>query len=443
MQRRYLNQNVYEALQGRLHFIFQEFENILVSFSGGKDSGLLLNLVLDFRNRYYPGQSIGVFHQDFEAQYSVTTEYIERTFARIEKEVEPYWVCLPMATRTALSNYEMYWYPWDDTKQEAWVRPMPQHPYVINLHNNPVTTYRYKMHQEDLARQFCRWYRIRHGNKKTVCLLGIRADESLQRYRGFLNRKCGYKDTCWISNQFKNVWTASPLYDWTTGDVWHANATFGYDYNRLYDLYHMAGLRPSQMRVASPFNDYAKESLNLYRVIDPQIWVKLVGRVQGANFAAIYGKTKALGYRNVTLPPGHTWESYTRFLLATLPTKLRNGYVEKFQTSIRFWHTVGGGLEEKTIQELEDHGYNIRRNGVSNYTLMKNARVVFVGKIPDHTDDIKSTKDIPSWKRMCFCILKNDHLCRSMGFGLTRDQQRMVNSLKEKYGRLGEGSWHF
>lgn len=319
MQRQYLNQNVYEALQSRLHFIFQEFQNIFVSFSGGKDSGLLLNLVLDFRKKYYPNRRIGVFHQDFEAQYSVTTEYIERTFARIEKEVEPYWVCLPMATRTALSNYEMYWYPWDDEKEEAWVRPMPKHPYVINLRNNPITTYRYKMHQEDLARQFCRWYRMRHGNKKTVCLLGIRADESLQRYRGFLNRKCGYQNTCWISSQFKNVWTASPMYDWTTSDVWHANAVFHYDYNRLYDLYHMAGLRPSQMRVASPFNDYAKESLNLYRVIDPQIWVKLVGRVQGANFAAIYGKSKALGYRNITLPKGHTWESYTRFLLATLP----------------------------------------------------------------------------------------------------------------------------
>ena len=93
MQRQYLNQNVYEALQSRLHFIFQEFQNIFVSFSGGKDSGLLLNLVLDFRKKYYPNRRIGVFHQDFEAQYSVTTEYIERTFARIEKEVEPYWVC--------------------------------------------------------------------------------------------------------------------------------------------------------------------------------------------------------------------------------------------------------------------------------------------------------------------------------------------------------------
>ena len=163
MQRQYLNQNVYEALQSRLHFIFQEFQNIFVSFSGGKDSGLLLNLVLDFRKKYYPNRRIGVFHQDFEAQYSVTTEYIERTFARIEKEVEPYWVCLPMATRTALSNYEMYWYPWDDEKEEAWVRPMPKHPYVINLRNNPITTYRYKMHQEDLARQFCRWYRVPSG----------------------------------------------------------------------------------------------------------------------------------------------------------------------------------------------------------------------------------------------------------------------------------------
>lgn len=185
MKREYLNENVYEALQRRLKFLFEEFDNIFVSFSGGKDSGLLLNLVLDFQKAHYPDKRIGVFHQDFEAQYSATTEYVERTFARIEKDVEPYWVCLPMATRTALSSYEMYWYPWDNTKEDAWVRPMPQHEYVINIKNNPMTTYRYRMHQEDLAKQFGRWYRIAHGDKKTVCLLGIRADESLQRYSGF------------------------------------------------------------------------------------------------------------------------------------------------------------------------------------------------------------------------------------------------------------------
>ena len=433
MEKKYLKQNVYEALLERLQFIFCEFENIYISFSGGKDSGLLLNLVLDFRKKYYPDRQIGVFHQDFEAQYTVTTQYIERTFERIKREAGLYWVCLPMATRTALSSYEMYWYPWDDTKKEQWVRQMPDKEYVINLDHNPITTYRYRMHQEDLAKQFGRWYRKSHGDKKTVCLLGIRADESLQRYSGFLNKKYGYKDECWISKQFKNVWCASPLYDWKANDIWHANYLFSYDYNKLYDLYYKAGLTVSQMRVASPFNDYSKDALNLYRVIDTEIWCRLVGRVQGANFAAIYGRTKAMGYRSIALPQGHTWKSYTQFLLDTLPKRLRNNYIRKFNTSIHFWHETGGGLDEKTIRELEQNGYRIKRNGVSNYTLDKKSRIIFLGPIPDDTDNIKSTKDIPSWKRMCYCILKNDHICRFMGFGLTRQQQKRLDLIKKKY----------
>lgn len=438
MTRQYSRQNVYDALRERLKYLFDEFDNIYVSFSGGKDSGLLLNLVLDFQQKNYPNKTIGVFHQDFEAQYTVTTEYIERTFERIHDKVEPYWVCLPMATRTALSSYEMFWYPWDDTKQDSWIRKMPEKDYVINLSHNPISTYKYKMHQEDLAKQFGRWYRISHGRRKTVCLLGLRAEESMQRYSGFLNKKYGYEGKCWISRQFKDVWCASPLYDWSVSDIWHANYLFGYDYNHLYDLYYMAGLKVSQMRVASPFNDYSKDSLNLYRVIDPEIWVKLVGRVQGVNFACIYGKTKAMGYRNVTLPEGHTWKSFTIFLLSTLPVRLRKNYIQKFNTSIMFWHKTGGGLDEDTIQELIEHGYHIRRNGVSNYTLNRKSRIIFIGELPDNTDDIKSSKDIPSWKRMCYCILKNDHICRFMGFGLNREQQQRIDTIRTEYKSVEE-----
>lgn len=436
MKKKYLDLNVYDSLQLRLKFIFEEFDNIFVSFSGGKDSGLLLNLVLDFQKKYYPKKKIGVFHQDFEAQYSYTTRYVERTMERIKDDAELYWVCLPMATRTALSNYQMFWYPWDDKKEDLWIRPRPNFDYVITLENNPITTYKYKMHQEDLAKQFGRWYKLSHGDTSTICLLGIRADESLQRYSGFLNKKNRYKGRCWITNQFKNVWCGSPMYDWSVSDVWHAIYRNNYEYNSLYDMFYLAGLKPSLMRVASPFNDYAKESLNLYRVIEPETWVRLLGRVRGVNFGNIYGKTKALGYRNITLPEGHTWESYTKFLLSTLPKRIWNNYINRFQTSIRFWHTVGGGLEEETIAELEEHGYPIRRNGVSNYTIFKNTRVIFVDKIPDHTDDIKTSKDIPSWKRMCYCILKNDHICRFMGFGLTREQQRKIDVIKKKYESL-------
>ena len=437
MIRQYTDQSVYDATQERFEYLFREFDNIFVSFSGGKDSGVLLNLLLDYRNKNCPERVIGVYHQDFEAQYTVTTEYITRTYKRLEREknVDLYWICLPMATRTAVSNYEMYWYPWDDKKQDQWVRPMPKAPHVINL-DNPFPHYHYRMHQEDLAKQFGRFYKESHGDGSTVCLLGMRADESMQRYSGFINKKYGYGGTCWISQMFKDVWCASPIYDWCVNDIWVANRKFGYDYNGLYDLYYKAGLRPEQMRVASPFNDYSKDSLNLYRVIDPPVWTKLVGRVYGANFAAIYGKTKALGYRNITVPEGHTWESYTKFLLDTLPKRLQNNYLKKFQTSIRFWHETGGGLSEETYQELIANGYRVRKNGVSNYTLDKKTRVVFLGKIPDHTDNIKSCRDIPSWKRMCYCILKNDHNCRFMGFGLTREEQRKVDIIRQKYGDI-------
>lgn len=440
MIKRYLSTNVYDETQERLKFIFEEFDNIIVSFSGGKDSGLLLNLVMEYRDNYFPGKTIAIFHQDFEAQYTKTTQYVERTFEKMKGRAELYWVCLPTSTRTALSSYEMYWYPWDDEKEELWVRPMPDKEYVINLKNNPVTTYTYKMHQEDLSRQFTRWYRTTHGGKKTICLLGIRTNESLNRYSGIINKKYGYKDRMWISCQFKNAWTGSPLYDWEVSDIWHAIYKFDYDYNKLYDLYYKAGLTPEQMRVASPFNDYAKDSLNLYRIIDPEIWTKLIGRVRGANFGAIYGRTKAMGYRSLRLPEGHTWKSYTEFLLATLPETIRKNYIDKFRTSIHFWKNVGGGLEERCIRELEDHGYNIRRNGVSNYTVLRYTRVIFEGEIPDNTDDIKSTKDIPSWKRMCFCIIKNDHNCRFMGFGLSRQQKKRLEILQDKYSKVGDNN---
>ena len=84
MTKGYENRSVYEAVQERFHYLFHEFANIYVSFSGGKDSGVLLNLLLDFKRRYYPDRRIGVFHQDFEAQYSMTTEYVTKTFKSLE-----------------------------------------------------------------------------------------------------------------------------------------------------------------------------------------------------------------------------------------------------------------------------------------------------------------------------------------------------------------------
>lgn len=440
MEKIYTQINVYDALQERLDYVFREFENIYISFSGGKDSGLLVNLVADYMRRNGITRKVGLFHQDFEAQYSATTEFVTATFDRNKGLFEPYWVCLPMASKTPLSNYELYWYPWDEDKKEIWVREMPERDDVISLKNNPFGFYKEKMLQEDIYKQFGRWYKDAHGGGSTVGLVGVRADESLHRYSAIINKRYPYKDKRWIAKGHKDVWTASPLYDWQTEDIWIANARFGYPYNKLYDLFYKAGIPLSQMRVASPFNEWAIQSLNMYRVIEPAVWAKLVGRVQGANFGAIYGTTKALGYREISLPEGHTWKSYTEFLLSTLPEALRENYLEKFRFSMEFWKKTGGGFSEDVIEEIERMGYRIRRNGASNFSKDKKERIVFEQDVPDDTDDVKGTIDIPSWKRMCYCILKNDHLCRFMGFGPNKEQQARINAIKDKYRAIAKGA---
>ena len=69
--------NVYELIQERLEVIFKEFDNIYISFSGGKDSGVLLNLCLDYMHRNRLKRRIGVFHMDYEIQYRMTINEVD------------------------------------------------------------------------------------------------------------------------------------------------------------------------------------------------------------------------------------------------------------------------------------------------------------------------------------------------------------------------------
>ena len=129
----YTDKNVYDAFQERLDYIFKEFENIVVAFSGGKDSGVLFNMVIDYIKAHGIKKKIGLFHEDFEAQYNYTTEFVTRTFENNMEYIEPYWVCLPIASKTPISNIQMFWYPWDPEKKDVWVREMPKMKYIINL----------------------------------------------------------------------------------------------------------------------------------------------------------------------------------------------------------------------------------------------------------------------------------------------------------------------
>lgn len=420
--------NVYEATLSRLSTLFKEFDNVYVSFSGGKDSGLLLNLCIDFIKVNYPGRKLGVFHIDYEAQYQYTTDYVLETFENNKDVLEVYHCCIPIKAQCATSMHQQYWKPWNPDEKDLWVRQMPDHAVrEIPFFNDGMWDYEFQT-------KFSEWYHAHKKATKTACLVGIRTQESLNRWRAIHSDKNykNYNGLKWTKEIAENVFNAYPIYDWLTEDIWTANYKFNYQYNKLYDIYYQAGLSVDKMRVASPFNDYATESLKLYRVIDPNNWAKMVGRVNGVNFTGIYGGTTAMGWKSIKLPKGHTWESYMHFLLSTLPEDTKNNYLQKLQTSIEFWRNKGGVLSGDTIEKLKQAGVKINVESSTNYKTSKlPVRMEYIDEI-----DIAEFKEIPTFKRMCICIMKNDHLCKYMGFSQTKTELAKRKNIISKYESL-------
>jgi predicted phosphoadenosine phosphosulfate sulfurtransferase len=115
------------------------------------------------------------------------------------------------------------------------------------------------------------------------------------------------------------IYNFYPLYDWTITDVWAYNAKFNKDY-KLYDLFYKASVNLNRMRIDETFGNAAKAGLSLFKVIEPQTWSKVVNRVSEANFGNIYHGNKIMNSA-YTLPKNHTWKSFTKFLLKTLPVE--------------------------------------------------------------------------------------------------------------------------
>lgn len=296
--------NVYEATIKRLELIFREFDNISVSFSGGKDSGLLLNLCIKYIRDNKLNKRISVLHLDYEAQYELTTNYVDEMLRDNWDILDVYRICVPFKVTTSTSMHQTYWRPWDEEKQDIWVRPLPEN--AFTKENFPF--YNENMWDYDFQQRFSLWLHERNKAKKTAILVGIRTQESLHRWRAIHSDRNykNYNGINWTKEVYENVYNAYPIFDWITEDVWTANAKFEFSYNKLYDLFYQAGLGIDQMRVASPFLSEGQETLSLYRVIEPHTWGKLVSRVNGVNFTGIYGGTTAMGWKSITLPKGHT-----------------------------------------------------------------------------------------------------------------------------------------
>lgn len=425
--------DVYDAARARLRRLFTDFDHLLVAFSGGKDSGVVLNLAVDVAREIGAIDKLALYYQDYEAGYRATHEYVARAFAAFPGR--KWWLCLPISAACAVSMHQPRWIPWDADCHAIWTRPMPAHPYVVHEGNCPFP-FPKGTKGFDARILFAEWFAAHHPGR-TAVLIGLRAQESLSRRAIFTSRsrKQMHAGLRYTTRLHRRLCNAYPIYDWRTEDVWRANARQGWDYNRLYDLFYQAGLSIDQMRVASPFHQSAQASLHLYRVLDPEGWGRMVGRVNGCNFGALYGGTTAMGWRHITKPAHFTWRQYAGFLLRTLPHGTRTLYCAKIKKSRWHWRVQGGARSPEFIAQLEAEGWPIRRTGRPANRGHRRDELIYIDEMLDDTA-VEEFKRAPTWKRVCVAIMKNDTTCLTMGFQRTKDQHLARQQALARYGRL-------
>lgn len=382
MPKKFLGVNVLDAARERIRIVFDSFPRVYLSFSGGKDSGVLFHLAGEEARR--TGKRFGLLIVDLEAQYHRTISYIEQMIEQYSDCIDLYWIALPISLRNAVSVYEPKWMCWDPNARASWVR-QPDPRSIIDEQYFPF--FERGMEFEDFTPKFGDWY---SQGLPTACLVGIRAHESLNRFRTIANKKKQtFAGHLWTTRIWDTtVYNCYPLYDWRTADIWRYYGKTRLAYNTLYDVMHQAGLTIHQQRICQPYGDDQRKGLWLYHVIEPETWARVVARVSGVNsgaeFVQMPGNTS--GTLRVSKPDGHTWQSFCELLLQSMPNRMAEHYRNKIHVFLKWW---------------EKNGYP---NG-----------------IPDTADPkLEAAKKAPSWRRIGKMLLRNDYWAKGLSFTQTK-----------------------
>jgi len=408
--KKYLDKDVYKAFTERINFIFNEFEHIYVSVSAGKDSSVLVQLTNKIAQKRK--RKFDVMFVDYEAQYKATIDHIYE-LKKLSNINQFYHIALPFKANNASSVFERFWYPWNKEFENKWVRPLPKDAFKEG--NHPFgQLYNKNLFLRGIFKMFSVWYKKENKADKVANLIGIRANESMHRFRAVAFGENKYKKINYSTRVDTGLYNFYPIYDWLTEDIWVAVSHFDLMYNQVYELLYKNGISIHQARIAQPFGLRQIQGLSQWSTVEPETWHKLVNRVSGANFGNLYSKTSLLGHNGSCKPRYMTYQQYTVFLLESL------------------------GLYDK---DLMLHYYRKIRIYFDHY--LKEGRILFLNEIPEEI----SKKEVREkyfrdngrwiqWKRIARCIEKNDFVLTGCNYGITKQDKIDYKKLKVRWGKL-------
>lgn len=334
--KKFLNKNVYEASLERIHYIFQNFDNIQISFSSGKDSGVLLNLVKEVA-KFYKNKYISIIFVDLEAIYQKMVDYAFYEYNLIKKIKDDnnwkfYWICLPLTLKNSISVFEPFFICWDENKKDKWIHDIPN--FAINKNNHDFEFYNKNINFIEFMKNFSNWL-AKKNNSKVASLIGIRTQESIHRWNAIKGKykKNIYQNISWSTKINDNLINFYPIYDWQFEDIWKYYSQFNIKYNEIYNFFYLKGIEYEKMRVCYAFGYKQREGLFLYHELESETYNKIINRVNGVGFYNLYHDENIVGFKNNYIKPKNlNWEEYVNFIIKTLPKISANKYLKKINS---------------------------------------------------------------------------------------------------------------
>ena len=289
-------ENVLDATLKRISFLFDNYDNISLSFSGGKDSTVLFHLLHEEAKKR--GRKIIVYFQDQEAEYKATIDLVE--WVMQQAHVIPLWYQVPIFMTNAASHQQLFLWAWGEG--EKWVRAK-HHVAIHSIEKK----YPRRFHKFNL------WVgqNLRHLPGKSVSIIGLRAEESPDRRFVLFGED---SEMFWLRRK-NEPHKAYPIIDWKYKDVWKYLIEGGFKYNKIYDKMYMLGHDIRTLRVSNLIHEKAFRCLSDLQELEPETYERLEERLQGVHTAAIYAKENLM-YSIKELPERFkTWKQYKDFLL--------------------------------------------------------------------------------------------------------------------------------